>query len=95
MLYSSSFSKDGETEIEKDAKREAMHKKRAAKKGKAKMRVESDDEYGGSQAEEVDDEDEIVEIKKGDYLAKVGIAEPVRQPPMVRVSLSLLFHVPS
>ncbi|KAG8954984.1 hypothetical protein FRC04_010468 [Tulasnella sp. 424] len=74
---------DGETEIEKDAKREAMHKQRAAKKGKAKMRVESDDEYGGSQAEEVDDEDEIVEIKKGDYLAKVGIAEPVRQPPMM------------
>ncbi|KIO33869.1 hypothetical protein M407DRAFT_17469, partial [Tulasnella calospora MUT 4182] len=71
---------DGETEAAKDAKREA--KQKATRKGKAKMRVESDDEYGGSQAEE-DDDDEIVEIKKGDYLARVGIAEPVRQPPMM------------
>lgn len=71
---------DGETEAAKDAKRET--KQKATRKGKAKMRVESDDEYGGSQAEE-DDDDEIVEIKKGDYLARVGIAEPVRQPPMM------------
>ncbi|KAG8903561.1 hypothetical protein FRC01_009158 [Tulasnella sp. 417] len=72
---------DGESEAEKDAKREAKQKQSANRKGKAKMRVESDDEYGGSQAEE--DDDEIVEIKKGDYLARVGIAEPVRQPPMM------------
>ncbi|KAG8905902.1 hypothetical protein FRC01_008197 [Tulasnella sp. 417] len=72
---------DGESEAEKDARREAKQKQSANRKGKAKMRVESDDEYGGSQAEE--DDDEIVEIKKGDYLARVGIAEPVRQPPMM------------
>ncbi|KAG9049705.1 hypothetical protein FS837_009350 [Tulasnella sp. UAMH 9824] len=70
---------DGETEAAKDAKRDAKMKQKA-RKGKGKMRVDSDDEYG-SQAEE--DDDEVVEIKKGDYLAKVGIAEPVRQPPMM------------
>lgn len=56
------------------------------------MRVDSDDEYGGPQAEE-DEDDDIVEIKKGDYLAKVGIAEPVRQPPMVRMLLWLSSRV--
>ncbi|KIO23620.1 hypothetical protein M407DRAFT_77879, partial [Tulasnella calospora MUT 4182] len=67
---------DGKIEAGKDATREAKLKQKATRKGKAKMRVESDDEYGGSQVEN-DDDDEIVEIKKGDYLAKVGIAEPM------------------
>ncbi|KAG9018867.1 hypothetical protein FRB90_008804 [Tulasnella sp. 427] len=73
---------DGESETEKDVKREAKLKSKRGK-GKGKMRVDSDDEFDGSRAEEDEEEEEIVEVKKGDYLAKVGIAEPVRQPPMM------------
>ncbi|KAG8898279.1 hypothetical protein FRB99_007551 [Tulasnella sp. 403] len=77
---------DGESETEKDRKRDVKRRAKNPKKGKGKMRIDSDDDYECSEAEE-DEVEEIVDnsidIAKYDYLASLGISDGTRPPPMM------------
>ena len=44
--------------------------------------LDSDDDYEGSD-NNVDDDDDIIEVHKYDYLASIGAKELVRKPPVV------------